>query len=65
VVAFIVLAYLAQRYGDGKNYFQKLLSSLPYFAIVPIVGVILGWFFIGKDRLTALGGPFVKLFKMD
>jgi hypothetical protein len=57
---------LASQYGEGLNLFQKVLNSWPFLGVlVPVVAILMGWFFIGKERLKSLGWPFTKVFKHE
>jgi len=55
--------YLSNTYGEGQNLFQKVGNSSMYFTSGPIVFLLMGWFYIRKERLRALGWPFTKVFK--
>lgn len=57
------IMYLCYSFGDGDNLFQKIINAWQLIAIGPILVVLLSWFFIGKERLIALGWPFTKLLK--
>ena len=57
---------LASQYGEELNLFQKVLNSWPFLGVlVPVVAILMGWFFIGKERLKSLGWPFTKVFKHE
>lgn len=58
-----IILYLASQFAQGQNLYQKVLVSWPFFSVPFGIAIILGWFFIGKERLNALGWPFTKLFK--
>lgn len=53
---------LALEYGEGNNWFQRLVSCWSIFPVISVLGATIGWFIIGKDRLRAMGWPFMKLF---
>lgn len=57
------IMYLCYSFGDGNNLFQKIINAWPLIASGPILVILLSWFFIGKERLMALGWPFTKLLK--
>lgn len=57
------IMYLCYSFGDGDNLFQKIINAWQLIAIGPILVISLSWFFIGKERLMALGWPFTKLLK--
>ena len=58
-----IILFLASQYAQGQNFYQKVLVSWPFFGVPFGIAIILGYFFIGKERLNALGWPFTKLFK--
>ena len=63
LVLEIVTAMIAANYGVGDNVFQRIVSSWPILvALAPICSAV-GWFYIGKKRLRALGWPIRKIFK--
>ncbi|RKX29517.1 MAG: hypothetical protein DRP46_07020, partial [Candidatus Zixiibacteriota bacterium] len=64
----ILLAFglwLANEYGDGSNILQRVGNLLFIPALSIPLGLGLGWFIIGKERLRVLGWPFTKIFKDD
>jgi hypothetical protein len=67
IIVFLILeclvGYLAGRYGEGENLFQKILKSWPFLCVMVPATILTGWFFIGKERLEALGWPFTKVFR--
>jgi len=69
IVVFLVLEglvlFLASRYGEGPNLFQRILNSWPFFAAVVPTAALLSWFLVGKERLKALGWPFTRVFKHE
>lgn len=65
ILVEILTAIITSIYGDGENTFQRIVSSWPIFvAWIPICMVI-GWFYLGKHRLRALGWPITKIFKEE
>jgi len=61
----IIAVLIASNYGTGANIFQRIINSWPFLAaVVPICGVI-GWFYIGKERIKALGWPITKIFRHE
>jgi hypothetical protein len=50
-------------YGSGENIFQKIINSWPFLAVPIPLCVVLGWFYLGKQRIKALGWPITKIFK--
>jgi len=70
IIIFLMLeglvVFLASQYSEGLNLFQKVLNSWPFLGVlVPAVAILMGWFFIGKERLKSLGWPFTKVFKHE
>ena len=59
----VIILCLASQFAQGQNLYQKVLVSWPFFSVPFGIAIILGWFFIGKERLNALGWSFTKLFK--
>ena len=65
VILEIAIAAIAAIFGTGDNAFQRIATAWPFLAAVFPICVFFGWFYIGKDRLRALGWPFEKIFKLD
>ena len=66
-ITFLLLealaVFLANRYGEGPNLFQKICNlRILWGVVVPGVTILIGRFYIGKERLKALGWPFTKIF---
>jgi len=59
------IIYLVWKYGDGVNFFQKLVKSWVAVATGGIVGPALFWFILGKERIHVLGWPFTKFAKIE
>ncbi len=59
-----IIVYCANKYGQGENLYQKVSNSWGFLTIGPIIIIPFGWFFIGKERLKALGFPFTTIFKI-
>lgn len=57
--------WLASKYGEGLNLFQKVIKSWPFIGLGAIIGLALSWVLLGKDRIRALGWAFTKLFKAE
>lgn len=68
-VLLLVMEYgaykLSQDYGDGDNWFQKIVTSWVVFPVVFVIWVFICYFIIGKKRFTAMGWPFTAIFKID
>lgn len=65
LVVELVIFFLTDRYGDGANRFQKVRDSWLYFGLAASAVLFLGGWFIGKERLSALGWPFSKIFRAE
>ena len=65
VLSDIGMVYVVQEFGEGANLVQQLTKSWPLLASVFALWVIISWFAIGKDRLSALGFPYTKLLKEE
>lgn len=69
IIVFLILeglvVFLASQYGEGQNLFQKVLNSWLFLGVAVPAAILMGWFFIGKERLKALGWPFTKVFKHE
>jgi len=62
----IIAVLIASNYGAGANIFQRIISSWPLLAVgVPTICVISGLFYIGKERIKALGWPITKIFRHE
>ncbi len=55
--------FLAHKYSEVANIFQKINKFWVYITIVIQIFLILGWSIVGKERLFALGWPFNEIFK--
>ena len=55
---------LSQVYGDGDNWFQKMLASWEGFGITGVLWIFICYFLIGKKRFVAMGWPFTEIFKI-
>jgi len=55
-----LVVFLANRYGAGQNFLQRVLSFWPYLAVVLAFTLLIGGLFIGKEGLKCLGWPFYK-----
>lgn len=59
----IIVVAVTSVYGSGENTFQKIMNSWA-FVVTPIpLCIVFGWFYLGKQRLRALGWPITKIFK--
>lgn len=59
-------ALLAVNLGAGDNTFQRLANHWEVFVLLgPGVTVLAGWFFIGKERIRALGWAFRKILREE
>jgi hypothetical protein len=65
IILELAVCYLSNKYGNGLNIWQKLLSSFPFLGLPIIISCFLGWFIIGKKRLIILGWPWNKIFKCE
>jgi len=67
IIIFLMLEGLvvlfASKYSEGKNLFQKVSNSWQLFGLPTGLAIMIGWFFIGKEKIKVLGEPFIKLFK--
>jgi hypothetical protein len=61
----VAVICLASKYAEGLNLFQKVTKSWPFIGLGAIIGLVLTWFLLGKDRMRALGWAFKKLFKAE
>lgn len=61
----IMIVVFSLFYGEGNNWFQKIAKSIPYLGLVMMAFIVLGWFYLGKDRIKALGWAFNKIFKSE
>jgi hypothetical protein len=59
------VGYGASRYAEGSGLFQKLWNSKEWLALGFVVTIFVSWFFLGKDRIRALGWSFAKLLGGD
>lgn len=68
-LVFIVLEaavlVLAATFGSGANTFQRIVNSWPFIVLPLAICVVLGWFYLGRERLRLLGWPLSKLFKSE
>jgi len=60
-----VLFYCANKYLEGPNFLQRTMKGWSLFLGFFTVIVSCSWFIVGKKRLTALGWPFTKIFKIE
>jgi len=62
----VFVLYLANKYGDGANFFQRI-EDLWIFSVIVVVIIlpILLWFIVGKERLAVLKLPFLKKILSD
>ncbi len=61
VLEAIILA-VSSIFGTGNNILQKIVNSWPLILIPLPVCILLGGFYLGKQRLKALGWPIDKFF---
>ena len=61
VIFEVVVCALAYVYGAG-NWFQRILSAWQVIVGALMMSLVVGGFAIGKERLSALGWPFTRLF---
>ena len=59
------ILWSTSKYGEGPNFFQKIIKSWPFIGGGGLIGLALFWFLLGKERIQALGWPFTKLFKTE
>jgi hypothetical protein len=62
VVGELVTIIGALFLGEGENAFQRITGSWGVITGVGAACVIFGAFFVGKERIRALGWPFTKIF---
>ncbi len=67
VIAFILMetlvCVLAINFGSGENIFQKIVGSWPFILIPISICTLSGRFYLGEQRLKALGWSTRKLFR--
>ncbi len=63
VVYEITVVYYAVKLGEGGNWYQKILKSWVFITGGPLFALMFTWFFLGKERIRALGWPYMKLLK--
>lgn len=67
LIVFILLElaslFIAHEYGAGENLFQKAGNLWYVFIISTGLGVIFSWWYLGHERIRALGWPWNKLLK--
>lgn len=67
VITFILMEILvfvlAINFGSGENNFQKIVGSWPFILIPISICTLAGWFYLGEQRLKALGWSTRKLFR--
>ncbi len=61
LLAEAAIVYLAIQFSDGTNNFQKVKNAWEFLALAPTFVVVVSWFVLGRDRISALGWPFGKL----
>lgn len=61
----LVLLYAFGKFGEGHNFFEKLLKALPFAALLGSAWIASSWFSLGRQRLNALGWPFTKILRAD
>jgi len=65
IILEIIVCSIAANLGSGENTFQRIVNSWP-FVVVPLpLSIGFGWFYIGKQRIRALGWPMTKIFKNE
>lgn len=61
-----IAGFLAGYYGVGANLWQRILNWWQlFFGLIPAVTILISWFLIGRERLSALGWAFAKIFKHE
>jgi len=65
IILEILVIFIANRYGTGQNFLQKVLNFWPYLVLAFAATILFGCFFIKKERLKSLGWPFTKIFKVE
>jgi len=63
VILNVLLIYLAYKYGNGQNIFQKIKDFMDFFYIFNPLLLFLSYFILGKKIIISLGWPFSKIFK--
>jgi hypothetical protein len=64
VVAEIGIGDLLWYFGEGESILQKFEHGGEGFVVVSILMIVLSWFYLGRERLTALDWPFTKLLRL-
>lgn len=60
-----LIIFLANKYGQGENLFQKAGNAWPFLALGATISILIGWLLIGKERLKLLGWAVTKIFKYE
>ena len=68
VIALVLLlaecgiGWLAARYGEGENVFQRIVAAWAVLSAVPAVVLLCGWLWLGSDRIARAGWRVRKMF---
>lgn len=65
VLLELIVCIAAANLGSGANVFQRIVNSWPFIIIPFAICVVIGWFYLGKQRIKALGWAMAKLFKNE
>lgn len=60
-----IVCLIIALYGRGDNAFQRIISSWSFLTISPVACIPIGWFYLGKQKIKALGWPMTKIFKEE
>lgn len=60
-----IVCIVIAKYGSGDNAFQRIMSSWGFLTIPPVACIPIGWFYLGKQKIKALGWPMTKIFKEE
>lgn len=65
IIMEVIIYILVARFGSGDNSLQRIINSWPLLTIPLPVCIIFGWFYLGKQKIRALGWPWTKIFKEE
>ncbi len=64
IVAEVGVGDLLWYFGEGESIFQKIEHGWEALVAAWIAMLVLSWFYVGQERLNALGWPFTKLLRL-
>jgi len=61
----IIAVLLTGFFGSGENFFQKVSNHWGFLSIPFGICIMVGWFYLGRKGIRALGWPMTKIFKEE